>query len=194
MAEKDGLAERGKGLEEEYFRKREAELLEKVRRKAAQERERRALGEHHGVTDEEILKGFEELGYNRDTVRLLHLVPILQVAWADGELSKAERAEILKIAAARGVAPGTPAHDKLLEWLTAPPAPAFFERTVSLLTKLVAALPEEKRASLEKDVLGGAQAVAEASGWFLGLAGKVSAEEKALLERFRAEFEKAHRR
>lgn len=193
MAEKEGLAGRGWRMEEEFFRKREAELLAKVREKAAREAERRAMGEYHGITDEEILKSFEELGYNKDTVQVLHLVPILQVAWADGEISAAEQEEIRKIAAARGVATGTPAHAQLESWLATQPPQQFFERTMSLISDLLETLPEDRQVDLQNDVLGAAFAVASASGGFLGLGSKVSSEEKALLERFRADFERAHK-
>ena len=107
MAETRAVNARSRSKEEEYFLRADSELLEKVRARAAKAAERRALGEYHGVEDEEILKAFEEAGYDRDTVQILHLVPILQVAWVDGEISKAERAEILKIAAARNVVEGS---------------------------------------------------------------------------------------
>ena len=193
MAETRFVSGRARSKEEEYFLRAESELLEKVRARAAKEAERRALGEYHGVQDEVILKAFEEAGYDRESVQILHLVPILQVAWVDGEISKAERAEILRIAAARNVVEGTPVHAKLLSWLDQPPSPQFFERTMEIISRLVELFPEEKRASLTSDVMAASLAVASASGGFLGLGSKVSVDEKALIERFGAEFEKAHK-
>jgi hypothetical protein len=178
--------------EEEYFLRAEAELLEKVRARAAKEAERRAMGEHHGVEDPEILKAFEDAGYDRETVRILHLVPILQVAWVDGEVSDAERAEILKLAGTRGVAEGSPAHAKLLSWLESPPTPEFFERTMTILARLIEVLPDERETALQGEIMTSALKVASASGGFLGLGKKVSAEEKALLAHFAESFEKAH--
>jgi hypothetical protein len=193
MAETRPAAGRARSKEEEYFLRAEAELLDKVRTRAAKEAERRALGEYHGVEDEEILKAFQEAGYDRDTVQILHLVPIVQVAWVDGEVSKGERAEILKIAAARNVAEGSPAHAKLLSWLDSPPSPEFFERTMGIIQRLLELFPEEKRVSLTSDVMTASLAVASASGGFLGLGSKVSVDEKYLIEKFAADFEKAHK-
>lgn len=193
MADRSGLQGRGWHLEEEYFRRREAELVEKLRAQAAREAERRAMGEYHGVADEAVLRGFEELGYNRDTVQVLHLVPILQVAWSDGEVSGPERAEILRIAAARGVIEGSPAHAQLLHWMDERPAPEFFERTMRVISDILEALPEDRQVDLQNDLLGASFAVASASGGFLGLGSRVSSEEEKLLEGFRADFEKAHR-
>jgi hypothetical protein len=193
MAETRPVSSRARSKEDEYFLRAETELLEKVRARVAKEAERRALGEYHGVEDEEILKAFEEAGYDRDTVQILHLVPIVQVAWVDGEVSKGERAEIVKIAAARNVAEGSPAHAKLLSWLDSPPSPEFFERTMGIIQRLLELFPEEKRASLTSDVMTASFAVASASGGFLGFGSKVSTDEKYLLEKFAEGFEKAHR-
>lgn len=193
MAETRPASLRARSKEEEYFIRAEAELLEKVRSRMAKEAERRALGEYHGVQDQELLKAFEEAGYDRESVQILHLVPILQVAWVDGEISKAERAEILRIAAARNVVEGTPVHAKLLSWLDQPPSPQFFERTMEIISRLLELFPPEKRETLQSDVMAASLAVASASGGFLGLGSKVSVDEKALIERFGAEFEKAHK-
>jgi len=193
MAETRTVSSRARSKEDEYFLRAEADLLERVRARMAKEAERRALGEYHGVQDEEVLKAFEEAGYDRETVQVLHLVPILQVAWIDGEVSAAERAEILKIAAARNVVDGTPGHAKLLSWLDAPPPPQFFERTMEIISRLLELFPEEKRVSLQSDVMTASLAVASASGGFFGFGSKVSTDEKALIERFGADFEKAHK-
>jgi hypothetical protein len=192
MAETRPASVRARSKEDEYFLRAETELLEKVRARVAKEAERRALGEYHGVEDEEVLKAFEEAGYDRDTVQILHLVPILQVAWVDGEISREERAEILKIAAARHVAEGSPAHAKLLSWLESPPSPQFFERTMEIIGRLLQLFPDEKRVALQSDVMAASLAVASASGGFLGLGSKVSVDEKYLLGKFAADFEKAH--
>lgn len=192
MAETRPASGRARSKEEEYFLKAEAELLEKARARVAKEAERRAMGEYHGVQDEEILTAFEEAGWDRDTVQILHLVPILQVAWVDGEISKAEREEILRIAAARNVVEGSPAHARLLSWLESPPPPEFFERTMGIITRLLELFPDEKREQLQGDVLSASLAVASASGGFLGFGSKVSADEKYLIDRFAEDFRKAH--
>ena len=73
-----------RGREEAYFRQKEAELIEELRRRFHQQQDRERLAEEVGVHDEQILRTFEELGFSRDTVTILHLVPLVQVAWSDG--------------------------------------------------------------------------------------------------------------
>jgi hypothetical protein len=46
------------------------------------------------------------LGYVPETVMPLHLVPLVQMAWADGGVSDLERALIVEAARARGNRPG----------------------------------------------------------------------------------------
>ena len=84
----------GKGREEAFFPQKEAELLEKLRRKFHEEQDRERLAEEVGVHDGQILAAFEELGFTRETVTILHLVPLVQVAWSDGGVSEGERSKI----------------------------------------------------------------------------------------------------
>ena len=77
VADKDVLAERGRSLEDEYFRRREKELIQKMQQRAEDEAARRRLGEQMGVADEDILRDLQALGYSPETVMLLHLVPLV---------------------------------------------------------------------------------------------------------------------
>jgi hypothetical protein len=81
-----------RGREEAYFRQKEAELIEELRRRFHQQQDHERLADDVGVHDEQILRTFEELGFSRETVTILHLVPLVQVAWSDGGVTEAERA------------------------------------------------------------------------------------------------------
>ena len=50
MSDHDGLAKRGHALEDEYFRKKDRELIEKIREAAAAEQTRKDLGARPGST------------------------------------------------------------------------------------------------------------------------------------------------
>ncbi len=191
VTERDAFADRARGLEEEYFRKREQELIEKLRRRAAAEAELQRLGEQSGVADEEILQDLRDLGYTPETVMLLHLVPLVQMAWAEGGVSDRERALIVEAARARGVEPGSPADRQLAEWLTTRPSERFFERTLRAIRAFLQARPAEEREASRRELLSYSTAIASASGGVLGF-GAVSAEERALLARISSELERAH--
>ena len=191
VTERDAFAERGRGLEEEYFRRREQELIEKLRRRAAAEEELKRLGEQSGVTDEEILKDLQDLGYSPETVMLLHLAPLVEMAWADGGVSDRERALIVEAARARGVKSGSPADEQLAEWLISRPSALLFERNLRAIRAFLQARPAEEREASQRELLDYCTAIASASGGLFGF-GAVSAEERALLARLSSELEDAH--
>src|SRR5688500_15225444 len=107
MPDKDAFAERGRSLEEEYFRKKDRELIEKMQHAARDEQARKDLGAKTGLQDPELLKELQSLGFTPETVSLLPLVPVVQVAWAEGGVTSAERAGIIKLARSRGIAEGS---------------------------------------------------------------------------------------
>ncbi|HEY7048285.1 MAG TPA: hypothetical protein VH373_13790 [Jatrophihabitantaceae bacterium] len=188
MPERDAFADRGRGLEEEYFRKREQELVDKLRRRQAAEATRQQLSEQAGVADAEILQDLQELGYTPETVSLLYLVPLVEVAWAEGGVSDRERELIVEAARARGIEAGTPADALLTEWLTTQPSEQVFERNLRVIRAILAARPEAEREASRSDLLSTATAIAEASGGVLGFRA-VSPEERALLARISQELE-----
>jgi hypothetical protein len=191
MTERDAFADRGRALEEEYFRKREQELIEKLRRRAAVEAERRQLGVQAGVSDEEILQDLQDLGYTPETVMLLHLVPLVQMAWADGRVSERERALIVEAARARGVEVDSHADRQLADWLMSRPPERLFDRTLRAIRAFLQASPAGERQASEHELLSLCTAIASASGGLLGM-GAVSAQERALLARLTSELERAH--
>src|SRR5499426_4716149 len=130
MAERDKFAEREHWLEEEYFGKKNQELIQKLRARRARETDRQKMAEMMGVDDQEVLEALQDLGYTSETIPLLHIVPLVEVAWAEGGVADRERDMIYKIAQARGVQPETAAHELLSHWLENKPSDRFFENSL----------------------------------------------------------------
>ena len=80
MANNDAVGSRdhGRDLEEDYFRRQDQELVERMRKQAAAEKTRRELGEKTGLTDPALLADLEGLGFTPDTVALLPVIPVVQ--------------------------------------------------------------------------------------------------------------------
>lgn len=192
VADKDAFKERGRGLEEEYFHRKEQELIAKMREKAAAEAARQKLGEHTGVADDQILADLQELGYTPETITLLHLVPLVQMAWAGGNVSMRERDLIIEAARARGIETGTPADDQLQGWLTTRPSEALFTTTLRAIAAMLASRPEEEREAGKRDLLSYLTSIASASGGVMGF-GAVSDQERQVLERVTGELAKSHK-
>ena len=178
MGEKDNIAERGRALEDEYFRRRDKELIEKMRLAAASERARAEMGEKTGLTDPEMLRQLDALGFTPDTVALLPLVPAVQMAWAEGGVSAAERRLILELARARGIEEGGAADRRLTAWLDDRPGEGVFALAMRLIRAMLAS--SEQPGLTADDLVKDCEAIAAASGGVFGI-NRVSGEERQLL-------------
>ena len=181
MTDRDAFADRGRSLEEEYFHRKEREVIDKMRVRAAAEEQRRLLGEKTGVADEELLNDLQALGYTPETVMMLYLVPVIQTAWAEGGVSQRERDLIVKAARARGITEGTPCDQQLSMWLSTRPSDAMFEKSLRAIRTILQAQPETAREASETDLLSLATAIAAASGGIVGFRA-VSPEEQQILK------------
>ena len=189
------MTERKNAMEEEYFRKQEKELVEKMQLDKTQERERLEMVSVLGTTNADIVSALQELGYTPATISLLYLVPLIQVAWAEGSVSKHERKLILEAAQARGIEFGSTAYECLSEWLNARPTEEFFERTLRVISALLQTLPPEQREISKRNLVSYCAKVAEVSGGMLGFLGssrRVCTEERKLLARIATELELSH--
>jgi hypothetical protein len=190
MTDKDAFAERERALEDDYFRRKDRELIEKMRRRGEIEQAVKGLAEATGVSDEELLQDLYERGFTAETARLLHLVPLVEIAWAEGGVVAREREMILEIARARGIKAGTEAYRHLEQWLTVRPKQGLFESALRVLRAMFASLPPEDQAKSRQSLLDYCRTIAALSGGILGI-GRVSNEEHALLDRIAREFEES---
>ena len=188
MTDKDIFSERGRSLEEEYFRRKDKELIEKMRTAAVADEARTEMGKRTGLSDPELLKELEELGFTPDTVILLPLVPVVQVAWAEGGVSAAERHLIVKLARARGIDEGSAADRQLTDWLDRRPADHVFVNATRLIRAMLDT-PGHPGLSAD-DVVKQAESIAAASGGMLGIIGRVSAEEREILSTLTAQLKR----
>ena len=177
--DRDSIHDRGRALEEEYFRKKDRELVEKMRRAAEAEQARADLSAKTGLTDPALVTELQELGFTPETVALLPLVPLVQVAWAEGGVTEAERAQILKLARSRGIAEGSAADRQLAGWLDQRPADSVFTQATRLIRAMLDSSPAAAGMTAD-DLVRYCESIAEASGGFFGI-NRVGSDEKAIL-------------
>lgn len=190
MAERDGLTDQARKREEDYFRKRDRELIERMRNAAAAEQTRRDLEARTGLHDPTLLKDLQELGFTPDTIGLLPLVPIIQVAWAEGGVSDAERKLIVQLARSRGIQPDSAGDRQLTEWLERRPSADVFTRATRLIRAMLDHPGEATTAMSADDLIKYSESIAAASGGILGI-GRISAEERATLAQIAAALKKS---
>ena len=180
MADKDMIRERGRSLEEDYFRKKDRELIEKMRQASTAEEDRRELAKKFGVDDPALLQDLKDLGFTPETVSLLPLVPLLRMAWAEGGITSAERDLLVRLARSRGIAEGTEADRQLSAWMARQPDAAVFAHAGRLIRAMLDSRSPETSDLSADDLVDYCERIAAASGGIFGI-GRVSAEEKKLL-------------
>jgi hypothetical protein len=177
----DGITDEVRKREEEYFRRKDRELIDRMRKASEEAQARKALESETGIHDPAMLEELQQLGFTPDTIALLPLVPLLQVAWAEGGVSTAERAAICSLARTRGIAAGTAADHQLTQWLDMRPSADTFGKAMRLIAAMVEH-PSEGHADITaEDLMKYCEQIAHASGGLFGI-GSVSAEEQAAMQ------------
>jgi hypothetical protein len=182
----DFLADRKRALEDSFFAHLDRALLEKLRAQVTADEEKQTLAAASGIHDEAVLNELAALGISAGTVAALTLVPLVEVAWAQGGVAKTERDAILKAAHENGVTQGSAPYQLLQHWLNEKPEPKLLAVWKDYVAALRQAADPKAFEKIRADILDRAEHVAQAADGFLGMA-SVSAKEKAML----AELERA---
>jgi tellurite resistance protein len=153
--------------EDAYFRKQDEELRKRLRDQLSE-----AAGDLGAKKDElSVAQRIQALGFAGPRLRVFDLMPLVHVAWADGSVSRQERAAILDIVKARGNEPGSEPYLMIETLLEVRPTDEFLAQSLAVLKLAVGGSRAESIVEL-------CLQVANASGGFMNV-GNVSAEEKA---------------
>jgi hypothetical protein len=176
--DKDLLAERGRSLEAEYFRRKDKELLERAKEQHAAAERRGRLAAALGLdADDPAAAALTALGFDGETAPLLDIVPAVQVAWSDGTLPPKERAEIERLLSRPELQRAAQAGSSMMaEWLTRQPPRELYRAATDALKARAARLEGEARSRLVARIIDDCNAVASASGGVFGLGSLSSAE------------------
>ncbi len=185
----DFLGDRRKGLEEEFFRQQETALLARKRADEEQHAARAALAAGSHIKDGALLDQLVAFGINADTLTALSLVPLVEVAWADGTVDAPERRAILEAARAAGLAEASAGYQLLANCLSAKPRPQLRELWLGYVRSACATLSPSERAAFKAELLQQAATVAQAAGGFLGMGSKISSQEAAVLTEIERAFD-----
>jgi hypothetical protein len=184
----DILHKRRASLEEAFYLEEDRKLIDKYRQLQKMEENKRNLAQVSGIKNEAVLKRLVELNVRAETLASLAIVPLVEVAWADGDVDEAEKQAVLKAAGKIGFKKGTVDHSLLGQWLTHKPKIELLVAWENFVKGLCEALPKSERDSLRDELLAHAREVASTSGGFLGLTSKISDEEEKVLKRLSAAF------
>jgi len=183
----NSLLDRRQALEDRFFKDQEANKISLLRAKLAAKKNREELQSECGIDDAPILDALVKLAVGAQDLAALSLVPLIQVAWADGSVSDKESEAVLRAAAAQGITKDSHSYTLLESWLSNAPDAELFEAWTGYVEALRAQLEEEETTALRESIIGLAHDVAEAAGGYLGI-GSVSQAEKAVLSAINEAF------
>lgn len=183
----DSMRERENALEEEFFRKQNAEALARLRSAQSTASARADMSAATGISDPEILDRMLAQGLTPATLTAVSLAPLVAVAWADRKLDDRERLAVLEEATRAGLAPETPGYEILEGWLREAPGATLLDTWAAYARGLAASMEPIDRQKFQESLLARAKAVANAAGGgFAGLGSKVSDAEKKVLDQVEA--------
>lgn len=174
-------------LEDAFFQQRDKALIENLKKMQAMKETRASLAKVSGIQNEKVLEKLVDLGVRPETLAPLSVIPLVEVAWADGAVSREEEAAVLKSAERRGIKSGSIEFSLLKEWLELKPPAKLLDAWIHYMEGLCEKLSGTEKTAMKKEIVGSALAVAEASGGMLGI-NKISREEKTVIEKMEKVF------
>ena len=179
------LGDRGKALEDMFFAKENEKYRQAQEEEEQAQSKKDALSTSSGITDDAVLEQLLALEIHSDTLAALALVPLVEVAWADGTMDDKERSAILSAAEDSGLSGDSAA---LLDgWLDRQPGSEVLSAWKDYVSALTESMDSVTRDKLKQELLRRARTVAESAGGILGI-GKISSEEEDKLEELARAF------
>ena len=187
-APKNPLDREQHSLGQSFYRGDAVEQRERLQLQLEEKTARAQIAEATGIRDDQLLAELAGLGIRVDTLAALTLIPLISVAWADGEMDERERESVLAGAVSSGIERDSTSYRLLQIWLREEPPPdltfAWHEFTKALCGTLAPGQIEH----LQANILGRARDVAAAAGDSLDRTPHVSEEEVAKLAELESAF------
>lgn len=181
MLTQSGQSTRGKVLEDAFFYKVDRELIDLLSKRLQREEKVRLIANATGIRDQKHLKLLADSGFELSTLHFIW-VPLILVAWADGNAEKIEKETIAGILVSKGISQETISRVVAHDWFRKKPAEELWEIWAELSAATSASLSPPIYNELIDEIVGLCRCVADASGGFMGL-GKISTTETQAIDR-----------
>jgi hypothetical protein len=187
------MFDRSRRAEDEYFRRRDAELVAKARAalrlgpvdEPAIDAELRELAEAIGLGQADLVVPLHTAGLRAENVALLEWLPAVEVAWID-DVDRRER-EALRTRFGEVADQGTNGTALLTEWLFVRPPHEAMIAARRVLRHQLESLDAGPRRDMLRRIVSRCQAVGRASGGLFGL-GAISGDELDRINEIRDEL------
>jgi len=156
--------------------------IEPARRRSAIHGDYQLVSRAIGVTNVALLIRLQCAGFTAETIALLELAPLIEIAWADGAVAERQRRLIFQIAAREAITKDTSAYDRLVTWLERRPSDDVFDAALAAIRAKLHSLEPQVHAMLHRRFVGDCTAVSLAADSALE-DHKISLEEGRVLAR-----------
>jgi hypothetical protein len=185
------LSRGARSLEDRFFFNEDKKLREKQALLERMKETKEALREASGITDDAVLQKLVELNVRPDTLTSLSLVPLIEIAWADGKVAREEKEAILFAVEKFGWAKESIDYAVLERWLDRRPDEGLLDAWVQYIKNICAKMTAEEVAHFKNEIMDHAIAVARAHGGFLGI-GSISEQERKMLAVLESAFSREY--
>jgi hypothetical protein len=172
---------RGKVLEEAFFYRVDQELSELLSKRLQREEKYRLFANATGIRDRKHLSLLVDSRFELSTLHFVW-VPLILVAWADGNAENLEKKAIADILASKGISREAIARVIAHEWFCKKPTEELWEIWAEFSAATSASLNSSIYNELIDEIVRLCRLVAEASGGFMGV-GKISTTETQAIDR-----------
>lgn len=185
----DSLHDRGRALEDIFFKDKDARLLEKMKSQLKADEDRKMLADISGIGDIKTLDQLLAAGIRPETLAAIGMIPLVVVAWADRRMEDRERTAILRAASETGLDETHPAISLIRSWLDQMPGDELFHTWKAYVSEMRKTLPASSIEQVKNHIVGRAQQVAESAGGFLGVINTVDRRERDVIRQLEQAFE-----
>ncbi len=179
--------ELGRSVEDMFFFQKDQRLVEAREELRRLQETKENLSRVSGIRNDEVLEKLIALEMRPETLATLFAVPLIEVAWADGDMDDKERQELFRFAEKAGLRKKNISPSVMATWLKKRPDPALMDAWSQYIQALAGQLSDGERQALKDEVMTDARAVAQAAGGVLGFH-KESSKEHRVLARIEAAF------
>ncbi len=160
---------RRRALEDSFFAERDRQLLDNLSSELRHMEDQRQLAHVSSIANEKVLKELMACGIRAETLAAVRLIPLVEVAWCDGDVAEEERDAILRAAAANGIQPASACYQLLAHWLERRPDRRIIDVWKEYVGELTKVMAPEALAPFRQEILGHLTGIAKAAGGFMGV-------------------------
>ena len=178
---RDQFEARRSSFEEAYFRNKDVDTVEKLKKVFDAKRDREELRKATGITSDEVLDRMMAVNAKGEMLTAFKLLPLVEVAWADGSCDKKEADAVIVAAIKHGVPRDSAALEQIKAWLYRGPNPEARKAWAMYAEELRKTLAPAELDAFREDLLKTARQIAESGGGILRAL--VSKSEKTVLNK-----------